>query len=305
MELAANFAFQPLNNDEGAPPASTDSTVGLGPLASLAGNWTGRGFNAIWRPHRGASDHFLELNVTNDQIDIAPINGLIPNRGFAQGQIFLSGLTYLQQISDANVTVGGAPAGLHIEPGVWIHVPPLTDPQEPSTVTRMASIPHGTTILIQGTAATTPGGPTIPPVSLTPFTIGHPNQTDDFDEQHLNKTTPFRTSGPGLTGITQAMLDNPNSVLTAHPANVTTTTRLHVSTTPGGGIVGGGAANMAFLVGTNNNPNADAAHVAATFWLQQLAGDTEFKRLQYSQTVLLNFAGLSWPHITVATLTKS
>jgi len=51
-------------------------------------------------------------------------------------------------------------------------------------------------------------------------------------------------------------------------------------------------------------PNADAAHVVATFWLQTLAGDTEPKRLRYSQTVLLNFNGLGWPHITVATLTK-
>ena len=39
--------------------------------------------------------------------------------------------------------------------------------------------------------------------------------------------------------------------------------------------------------------------------VQTLDGDTEPKRLQYSQTVLLNFAGLSWPHITVATLTKA
>jgi len=302
MELAADFVFQPLNNDEGAPPAIT-ATAGLGPLAGLAGNWSGRGFNAIWRPHRGASDHFLELNVTHDQIDLELINGLIPNRGLVQGQIFMSGLTYLQQISDANVTVGGAPAGLHIEPGVWINIPPLTDPQEPAAITRMASIPHGTTILIQGTATTAAGGPSIPSVSLTPFTIGNRNQTDDFAEQHLNQTTPFRTSGVGLTGITQAMLNNPNSVLTSNPPNVTTTTRLHVSTTPGN-IVGGGASNMAFLVGTKDGPNADAAHVVATFWLQTLAGDTEPKRLQYSQTVLLNFNGLSWPHITVATLTK-
>ena len=40
----------------------------------------------------------------------------------------------------------------------------------------------------------------------------------------------------GLTGITQAMLDHPNGVLTARMANVTATTRLHVSTTPGGEI---------------------------------------------------------------------
>ena len=308
MELAADFVFQPLDNDEGtgvptAAPAAA-AAAGLGPLAGLAGTWTGQGFNAIWRPHRGTSDHFLELNLTNDQIGIEVINGQIPNRGLVTAQIFMRGLSYLQQISDANVEVNGAPAGLHLEPGVWVNIPPTTDPHEPATIARLASIPHGTTILVQGTATTAAGGPSIPAVSLTPFTIGSRNQTVDFDEQHLNRNTPFRTSGVGLTGITQAMLDNPNSVLTRNPPNVTTTTRLHVSTTPGGGIVGGGTSNTAFLAGTQDGPNADAAHVAATFWLQTLAGDTEPKRLQYSQIVLLNFAGLSWPHITVATLTK-
>ena len=310
MELAADFAFQPLDNDEGTAEgtavraAAVAPDQGLGPLAGLAGSWSGQGFNAIWRPHTGASDHFLELNVTNDRIDLEVIPGNIPNRGLVQGQIFMHGLTYLQQISDANVKVNGAPAGLHIEPGLWINVPPLSDPKEPAAIARLASIPHGTTILVQGITATAAGGPSFPAASLTPFTIGQPNQTVDFDEQHLNKTTAFRTSGVGMTGITQAMLDNPNSVLAANPPNVTTTTRLHVSSTAGP-IVGGGTSNMSFLVGTKDGPNADAAHVAATFWLQTLHGDTEPKRLQYSQTVLLNFAGLSWPHITVATLTKA
>ena len=303
MELAADFAFDPLDNDEGAP-APVTLPAGLGPLAGLAGSWTGRGFNAIWRPHRDASDHFLELNMTNDQIDLQAINGQIPNRGLVTAQIFMHGLTYLQQISDANVAVNGVPAGLHIEPGVWINIPPTADPKEPGTIARLASIPHGTTITIQGSAATAAGGPSIPGVSLTPFTIGSPQQTVNFAEQHLNQSTPFRTSGTGLAGITQAMLDNPNSVLTGNPPHVTTTTRLHVSSTAGT-IVGGGTSNTAFLTGTKDGPNADAAHVVATFWLQTLAGDTEPKRLQYSQIVLLNFAGLSWPHITVATLAKS
>jgi len=302
MELAANFAFQPLDNDEGAPP-TVAAAQALGPLTGLAGNWSGQGFNAIWRPHRGPSDHFLELNVTNDQIDLTVINGQIPNRGLVQPQIFMHGLTYLQQISDANVEVNGAPAGLHIEPGVWVNVPATTDPKEPATIARLASIPHGTTVLLQGSATTAAGGPTIPDVSLTPFTIGQPNQTVDFAEQHLNQTTQFRTSGVGLTGVTQAMLNNPNSVLTKNPPQVTSTTRLHVTSTAGT-IVGGGMANTAFLGGTKDGPNADAAHAVATFWLQTLAGDTEPKRLQYSQLVLLNFNGLSWPHITVATLTK-
>ena len=57
------------------------------------------------------------------------------------------------------------------------------------------------------------------------------------------------------------------------------------------------------MKGTTHS-NANAAHVTATFWLETLQGDTEPRRLQYSQLVLLNFAGLSWPHVTVATLQK-
>jgi hypothetical protein len=304
MEPNTGFTFQPLDNDEGAPSALT-VTAGLGPLAGLAGSWSGKGFNAIWRPHRDPPDHFLELNVTNDQIDLEIINGQIPNRGLLTSQIFMHGLTYLQQISDANVSVGGVPAGLHIEPGVWINIPPTTDPQEPTTIARLASIPHGTTITVQGTVTTAAGGPSIPSVSLTPFNQGFPSQPIDFPEQHLNQNTSFRTSGVGLTGITQAMLDNPNSVLTGNPPDVTATTRLHVSTTPGVPTVGGGTSNTAFLVGAADGPNADPAHVEATFWLQTLAGETEPTRLQYSQLVLLNFNKISWPHITVGTLTKA
>jgi hypothetical protein len=55
----------------------------LGPLAGLAGTWTGRGFNIIWRPnHTPGQDRFLEINVTSEQLELTPINGPIPNRGF-------------------------------------------------------------------------------------------------------------------------------------------------------------------------------------------------------------------------------
>src|SRR5262249_25562787 len=59
-----------------------------------------------------------------------------------------------------------------------------------------------------------------------------------------------------------------------------------------------------FLKGTAQS-NANAAHVTATFWLETLQSDTEPRRLQYSQLVILNFNGISWPHITVGTLQKA
>jgi hypothetical protein len=171
-------------------------------------------------------------------------------------------------------------------------------------VARLASIPHGTTILLQGTARTAAGAPTIPDVSIKPFTIGHSAQTIDFPEQTLATVTQFRTGAAGLTGVTQQMVNNPNSVLRAAPSpQITTTTTLHV-TSRDASLPGGGTANIAFLTGATDGPNAVAARVAATFWLETLQADTEPRRLQYSQLVLLNFNGLSWPHVTVATLNK-
>jgi hypothetical protein len=318
MESAADFVFgpQPPIEEPPAPaaepaapaaagepaPVAAAAPDPLGPLAGLAGNWAGQGFNVIWRPHPlkpSGQDRFLELNVTSEQLDFGPALRGIPNRGLLQPNISLAGLNYLQQIADANTH-----NNQHFEPGLWVTVPQTSDPQEPRTVARLASIPHGTTILVQGTAHTAAGGPSIPGVSIKPFTIGHPAQTIDFPEQTLATATQFRTSGVGLTGITQQMVNNPNSVLHTTPSpQITSTTTLQVESRDAS-LPGGGTANIAFLTGTKDGPNAVTASVTATFWLQTVQGDTEPRRLQYSQLVLLNFNGLSWPHITVATLQK-
>ena len=52
------------------------------------------------------------------------------------------------------------------------------------------------------------------------------------------------------------------------------------------------------------DPNANTARVSAIFWIEHVKDEkgNEFDQLQYTQRVLLNFNGLSWPHITVATL---
>jgi hypothetical protein len=303
MDLASDFSFQPL------PAVQTPVTnpfpeiaSPLGPLAGLAGKWVGRGFNVIWRPDSvSGQDRFLELNVTSDQLEFAAISGPIPNRGFLQSDISMFGLTYLQQISDANLK-----AGLHIEPGLWAAVPKTSDPSVAATVVRLASIPHGTAVLLQGTASTAATGPSIPNIGIKPFTINQPNQTIDFPEQTLSRQSRFRTAGAGLTGVTQAMVDNPNTVLHAAIAgqHITSTITLHVSTTDSP-VPGGGTANTAFLKGGSRGPNAVAASVTAMFWLETLQGQTAPTQLQYSQTVLLNFNNLSWPHVTVGTLRKS
>jgi hypothetical protein len=49
-------------------------------------------------------------------------------------------------------------------------------------------------------------------------------------------------------------------------------------------------------------PEADKS----VFWIETVEdpGRPPFHQLQYTQTVLLNFNGLSWPHVSVATLRK-
>jgi hypothetical protein len=303
MELSPDFSFQPLPAlDSPTEQPFPDAVSPLGPLAGLVGKWSGRGFNAIWRPnHTPGQDRFLELNVTSDAIEFTAISGQIPNRGLLQPDINMFGLTYLQQISDANLK-----AGLHVEPGLWVAVPRTTNPNAGPTVARLASIPHGTAIVLQGTGGTAAAVPDIPAVSITPFQIGQPHSTFAFDEQTLTAHAPFRTSGAGLDGITQAMLNDPNSVLHTAIAgqHVTSTTTLHV-TSGDDPLPGGGTANTAFLRGGAGGPNAVAASVSATFWLETVEGQPAASQLQYSQTVLLNFNGLSWPHVTVATLRKS
>jgi hypothetical protein len=320
MDLAKDFVFQPLptiedksvTEDEGAHSFSATAVgttaaakVGnpLGRLAGLEGKWKGTGFNTIWRPiFRPDQDRFLELNLTNETIEFEVIQGAIPNRGFLQGDINMHGLHYLQQITDANLG-----AGLHFEPGIWAHVPKTTHPKESVSIVRMATIPHGTSIVAQGNSNTSDEStvPAIPKASIVPFTIGSPKDTIPFSEMNLKEPTQFRTKAAGLVGITQAMVNDPNTVLRNAIAkqNITSTIRLQV-TTAQKPVLGGGTANTAFLAGDSEGPNAVASRVTSTFWLEKLNNEAKASQLQYTQTVLLDFAGVSWPHVTVATLRR-
>jgi hypothetical protein len=282
----------------------------LGPLAQLPGTWKGHGFNTIWRPHHGGQDRFLELNLTTETLVFTRINGAIPNRGLLMADIVMFGLTYMQQIAE---TESGA--GLHIEPGIWAHVPATSNPNEPPTVVRMASIPHGTAILAQGTAQTLAGGPpSIPENNIIPFPIGStppPNSefaaaAQTFVELDLGTPTAFRQKSPG---VTQEIVENPNRLL--HEAlagqHIRERTFIRVSTTQHP-IKGGGTANTSFLESGSNPPggNARAAEVDATFWIETVEepGQPDKLQLQYTQLVQLDFNELRWPHVTVATLHK-
>lgn len=326
IQLDSDFVFKGTGQTADAVAAPvTGPADPLGPLAALPGVgeapgvWEGHGFNAIWRPHRASTgqDRFLELNLTDDKLVFTRINGQIPNRGLAMPDINLVGVTYLQQINEA-----GRPAdGLHIEPGIWANVPSTSDPAEPPTVVRMASIPHGTVVLAQGIAQAIKGGPqTIPDNNIFPFFFGQPEPgngalhtvAQTFPEIDLSIPTQFRSASPG---VDQSMVTNPNSVLqdalheSLQGTEMRSRTFLHVSTTAPPIKGGGGTANTAFLASSRNPPegNARAARVEATFWIETIAGTgggPDVHQLQYTQLVMLDFNGIHWPHVTVGTLVK-
>lgn len=305
MDLDPNFGYNPNPSPGPPPPVPTPGPAAApdyGLLEGLVGEWHGKGFNAIWRPNllTTGQDRFLELNITDEILEFDKIKGQIPNRGLLQPDIFMAGIRYLQQISDASVSPPNN--GLHVEPGVWLNIPATTNPAESATVARLASIPHGVTIVLQGLASEASGPPSIPTINLNPFSIGNPaTATTPFPEQNLGTNTLFRTQNLAAAGITQAMVNDPNSVLAVPGQIIKSTVTLQVTSNdlP---VVGGGTADTAFLQGGPAGPNAEPALVSATFWLETVTGEPDFQQLQYSQTVLLNFNGLSWPHVTVATL---
>jgi hypothetical protein len=353
----------------------------LGVLANFTGAFAGTGFNTIFRPNSGPptttifpnpvtpapptppSENVLELNLTRETLSFAKSLGNVPNRGLeAQNDIFLNGVPYTQAISDVtNTATGkadGAPQPIHFEPGLWMNVPQTaTTPDLQNTLTRMASIPHGTTINAQTLAPTAPisGAPHIPAVSITPFVINSspPKQIIFASQTAANADTPripqdltkFIAAGT----ITPEILTDPNTVLRNAIAGqkITQFFVFTVSTTPLPPVFGGGTDNIAFLEGNPaiTTPNADAVEMTATFWIETVEyelvvppfkpGDAPLKisppkttnnhvpvfvveppheiaapttitvsstQIQYSQQVFLNFAGLTWPHVSVATL---
>jgi hypothetical protein len=283
-----DFSIGEVRHDLKPCPVSV-TPAPLGPLAAFTGTWIGRGFNTIFRPFgktadagcfprppQGLPPAVLELNLTSETLSFAPNLVSIPNRGFGtQEDIFLNGVPYLQSINDVTTL----PAqGIHFEPGIWLYVPATTTPAEGVTLVRMASMPHGTTINAQGTFTSQAGKPKIAAVDITPFSPiagpqAFPSQTANNPNTYRipQDLTPFIAAGM----ITQDMLTDPNTVLRNQINNqdISETVTIDISTAPTAPLVGGGLANIAFLVGnpppaSDAEPNAQAMLMKATFWIE-------------------------------------
>jgi len=287
----------------GADPITTG--LQLGPLAPLIGSWQGTGFNQIWRPdnnqppENSAIRRFLELNLTNETFQFDVIPGVVPNRGVAtQPDLNLFGLHYLQQVSDADPppfsTAGQA---LHIEPGFFMNVPASEVPANPASIVRLASIPHGVSLLFQGpapSATPVPGPPNIPPIfpipELPAFTPpggalglgiqptqipppGGPGGEHIVPEVDIaDDIVGSQSNGPYPPEF-QGFINDPNSVLRNAIAgqNILGTITIELSTENVANSIG----NIPFLGIPNpaqaqnpTTPNAFVSSARATFWIE-------------------------------------
>jgi hypothetical protein len=292
-----------------AAPGATQAQR-LGGLSDLAGTWVGKGFNLISKPGFQLNVSFvLQVNATLETLVFEPIGGQIPDRGSLQDDINIFGMTYQQQVSDATTN-----ELLHVERGMWINVPPTTQPDQPQTVARLSTIPHGDSVLAQGSALVVAGGPKIPAVSPDPFfaATGEPTPPGYFPPESIEP--PQVNPAPLPPGFD---IKNPNSALTAaiQGQNITSMVVLQVSTNtpPAGqgllpGPFGGGILNIPFVT-----TNANAISLDAVFWIETVTPATgdPFLQLQYTQTVMLSFPDkpgnpiINWPHVSVATLVKN
>lgn len=275
----------------------------LGDLVELPGSWAGNGFNLILLPDfdnkppsTGPRDFRVKASATRELLEFDAIGAPVPNRGsiasrtplVGQKDIEIFGVSYFQRIWDAADN-----SALHLEPGFWLNVPATTIPNAPASIVRLGSIPHGTTINAQGTSTVIPKPPDIAPVDSRPVPNPDPLPGLGYIDPLLNAPLP-----PGIPP--QSNL-NPNLVLVAaiKGQNIVSTVVLQVAAQLGS--ASNGITNIPFLTA-----NAKVTRFTAIFWIETVlrADGRAFMQLQYTQTVILNFLGIDWPHISVATLVK-
>jgi hypothetical protein len=223
------------------------------------------------------------------------IPGAVPNRGFdTQADLQLYGVHYPQRTSDADLppfsTAGQA---LHIEPGLFMNVPGSAATSNQATIVRMGSIPHGTTVLMQGPnpgAEPTPGPPAFPvlrpfagfpgvqpmtttnglgiqPISIAPAAPATPTTPAVvYGEEHIvpeNQNTsadgafPVSQSNGPFPAAFQGFVNDPNSVLREAIAGQDILGFIEINLTAPG--VGKGIENIPFLGVPNMDYSATTA----------------------------------------------
>jgi hypothetical protein len=303
----------------------------LGPLKLLPGKWAnlpnlpGRGWNMIALPFVAPPppgvpfplNYRLLVNQYNEELEFTLVDKAVPNRGVrlapgtpANTDQFLVTLDYQQKIAQIAADdfpksdkAGGPGLAIHHEPGLWLHMTNgITDSLN---IARLATIPHGDSVLALGQSSEHPGTPSIFDINGLPIGVDQ-----DLKNPYL---APYKHFNDNLfQGLFNPV--SPNDLLEAanQGVEIERTTVLDVdSTRPTGGIT-----NIPFIV-----RQANATVMKSTFWIQELKEKDKYGkpklRLQYSQLVMLDFfprvdglppgccPGLiQWPHVSINTMEK-
>ena len=299
-------------------------TTSLGPLEHLVGTWTnkplgssGKGgqdspfsYNVMPLPQvdpANSPDGYILKNFSYyEEITFSAIYGTAPNRGGLGTQV-ANTLFYEQRVYFAD---GPAKDSLvHAENGSWLFltdttqllgpygdnngtgtgtqmVPGSKPPSQSYDIVKQLSVPHGNSILALGSSHSTSGVPSIP------------------------ASNPVLPVGVNTAPYTVQSVGNPNPALTANPAQalinglavqpVSSYVSLEVNSQNSNHPI----SNIGFI-----EQHANVTGYLATYWLQAINGAADFTQLQYTQTILMdipiNGKMISFPHVTVNTLTKN
>ncbi len=336
---------------------SPDEAAALGPLKDLPGTWKGEGtgWNLIALPFEdGRPQYRLLMNQYSEYLRFKFVDKGVANRGISDDRTsattptpqpsrpdqdqFIAAIDYEQTIKqidqkdafaftdkDGKVQIGHndekligiAGTGIHHEPGMWLHI--IDDQTNDNNVARLASIPHGNSVLAIGRgdnefSAVDAGDTIVPDLNALPigFTLNIPDPLPDpidfgrfrylapyahFEiEKFFGKVDPPRGDFPGFfASNAAAILQFANK-----QTKIVKVRKLDVSTE----VQAGGILNIPFI-----ERQADATKMRSTFWIQELEDGK--LQLQYIQNVQLdfikNFADLGlikWPHVSINTLVK-
>lgn len=329
----------------------------LGPLQQLLGVWTaqGTGWNMIALPFDQApsgpiAGHKFRIlmNQYDEDLRFTFVDDKVPNRGLvrpdtpgeASDQLVVT-VDYQQKVrqidaEDLPTSVPLAPPDglggpdnlpIHHEPGLWLYERNRRTKDdrikgddvtlEELTVARLASIPHGNSVLAIGTSSVQDGMPDIPMLSGLPSGRFEDIKTNDYDFKTDPYLAPYlhyidhpymgKVADASFPGFSPADMNEILRFANKDLGIARTTTLTVDSTRKSGGI-----SNVPFSL-----REAEPVSMRSTFWIQELEDTDEFGnpklRLQYSQVVMLNFfrpredefpERAAWPHISIATLNK-
>jgi hypothetical protein len=262
--------------------------------------------NTIFLPTSGFGsdlnkDNLLQINLTIERLQFmqGSILGKVPNRGFEpQANVDLTGIPYQQTVSDRlNEKSGKAdlkkPVAIHFEQGLLLLTPATDSPKNPATISRMASIPHGTAFTAQDLEPQSMinTAPVIPDINIVPFPVkgtarigkatgGPKNMVEEVVDKTIREPHDL-SQFTNTRVLTKDNISNPNQFLQTINAKKQIVGQQIVGhwtftvKTKHPNLGGGGVSNIAFLADGDKTKvfsdsvkgNANATDVTCQYWV--------------------------------------